>query len=109
MIKYTTPAINLKVNGINLAIGYDVYITFEQACTKLTKTDWVLTPGMDESGVYTMITVVLTQEETAMFDFDKSCLIQVNYIDSNNVRGATDISGVPVMRNLLDKVVQYGE
>ena len=36
-------------------------------------------------------------------------MIQVNFIDSDGVRDATNPVTISVMRNLLDKVIEYGD
>ena len=57
----------------------------------------------------TEVTIVLTQEESAMFRWNASVMIQVNFIDSDGVRDATNPVTISVMRNLLDKVIEYGD
>ena len=107
MINYTTPSIPLLVKGIDLTDGYDVYVTLEQENIELTKS------GQDISMVKktndTEVTIVLTQEESAMFRWNASVMIQVNFIDSAGVRDATNPVTISVMRNLLDKVIEYGD
>lgn len=107
MINYTTPSIPLLVKGIDLTDGYDVYVTLEQENIELTKS------GQDISMVKktndTEVTIVLTQEESAMFRWNASVMIQVNFIDSDGVRDATNPVTISVMRNLLDKVIEYGD
>lgn len=106
MIRYTTPSISLKLKDVDLT-GNNVYVTLEQMNLKLTKTGIDLVIEQDEED--TDISFSLTQEESAMFNFDKACSIQVNYINSAGVRGASEIKGIPVMRNLLDEVIEYAD
>lgn len=106
MIRYTTPSISLKLKDVDLT-GNNVYVTLEQMNLKLTKTGLDLVIEQDEED--TDISFSLTQEESAMFNFDKACSVQVNYINSVGVRGASEIKGIPVMRNLLDEVIEYAD
>lgn len=109
MINYTTPSISLTVEGKDWS-AMDVYVTLEQGCIELTKTgtDLTITTETHEQITDTNIIFVLSQEESAKFAFNSSVAVQVNAIDSNGVREATEIKTVGVMRNLLDEVIQYG-
>lgn len=105
MIKYTTPTITLTVESIDIT-PHDVYVTLEQGNKELTKKGADLIKQFEDD---TTLTFVLTQEESASFDFSKSVSVQVNWITSDGVRAATEIRSIPVMRNLLDKVIAYGD
>ena len=109
MINYTTPTISLTVEEADLS-GQDVYVTLEQGNLKLTKTgnDLIIDTETVQQITNTSITFSLTQEESAAFNFGKSVSIQVNWINSSGVRDATEIKTIPVMRNLLDEVIAYG-
>lgn len=105
MIKYTTPTITLRIKGKDIT-GADVYVSIEQGATKLTKkNDFNVT----SDGTNTTIELVLTQQESALFNYSHGVEIQVNWIDDEEVRGATTIKRVAVMRNLLDKEINYGD
>lgn len=110
MINYTTPTISLTVEGVDLS-GMDTYVSLEQGQKELTKTgeDLIIEPIIGTETTDTKITFTLTQEESAFYDFGKSVSVQVNWVSSSNVRDATEIKTFPVMRNLLDKVVEYGD
>lgn len=110
MINYTTPTISLTVEGVDLS-GMDTYVSLEQGQKELTKTgdSLIIEPIVGEETTDTSITFTLTQEESAFYDFGKSVSVQVNWISSAGVRDATEIKTIPVMRNLLDKVVAYGD
>ena len=110
MIRYTTPSIPLTVEGVDLT-GNDIYVSLEQMKHKLVKTgdDLIVTTDTHGQVTDTIITFVLSQEESALFDFGKSCSIQVNYINNAGVRDATDIATIGVMENLLDEVIEYGQ
>ena len=110
MINYTTPTLSLTVEGVDLT-GMDIYVSLEQGQKELTKTgeDLIIEPIVGEATTDTKITFTLTQEESAFYDFGKSVSVQVNWISSSNVRDATEIKTIPVMRNLLDEVIEYGD
>ena len=111
MINYTTPAIPLIVEDRDLTQGQDVYVSFEQGPTELTKTGTDLTITTSSRGTITdsNIVLVLTQEETAMFNLKQAVNIQVNWISASGVREATEQKRISVFRNLLDKVIAYGD
>lgn len=109
MIRYTTPILPLEVEGIDLTNNEDVYVTLEQGSVELTKSGSDLTIEYDPQTEISTITFTLTQEETSAFNISKSVAIQVNFINSSGVRDATNIATVPVLRNLLDKVINYGD
>lgn len=106
MINYTTPTIQLIVEGVDIT-GKDAYVTLEQGCKELTKSGSDLTVSAEDAD--TNITFVLTQEESAIFDPNKNVFIQVNWIASNGVRAATEIKAIGVMKNLLGEVINYGD
>lgn len=109
MINYTTPTITLIVEGIDIS-NMDVYVTIQQGCYEMTKrgADLVVTAVQTEQTTDTSIVFTLSQEESASFMFNHSAAIQVNWISQQGVRGATEIKGIPVLRNLLDEVISYG-
>ena len=109
MIRYTTPILPLEVEGIDLTQNEDVYVTLEQSCKELTKKGSDLTMSYDAQTDITSITFMLTQEETAAFALNRPVDVQVNFINASGVRDATNIATIPVMRNLLDKVIAYGD
>lgn len=116
MIRYTTPAIPLLVEGKDLTQGQEIYVSMEQGpkdfpTAALEKRDSDLTISTETHGQITdtSITFTLTQEESAMFNLNQSVEIQVNWINASGVREATEIKRIPVMRNLLDRVIAYGD
>lgn len=109
MINFTTPTITLVVEGVDLT-GKNIYATLEQGCRELTKkgSDMNITTETVGERTDTVLTMVLSQEESASFDFNKNAFVQVNWITAGGVRGATEIKKIDVMRNLLDEVIEYG-
>lgn len=109
MINYTTPSISLTVEGVDLS-DQDVYVSLEQGPIELTKSGSALIISTETHSQITDTSIVFTlsQEESATFNFGKSVSLQVNFINSSGVRDATEIKTIPVMRNLLDEVIAYG-
>lgn len=107
MINYTTPTLYATVKGIDLTVGYDVYVSLEQDRVQLDKSGEDLT--LETQGEDTLISLKLSQMESAAFNFGKRVFVQINAIDENGNRLATGIKEVPVMRNLLDKEISYGD
>lgn len=110
MITYTTPALPLDVEGIDLTQQQDVYVSFEQIDNYFEKrnSDLVITVTTKEQVPTSHIIVLLSQEETGSFKAGKQVSIQVNWINSSEVRDATDIATFGVERNLKDEVIEYG-
>lgn len=109
MIRYTTPILPLEVEGIDLTEDEDVYVTLEQEGLELTKSGSDLTIAYDPQTEISTITFSLTQEETAAFNIRGAVNVQVNFINASQMRDATDIANIPVMKNLLDKEISYGD
>lgn len=109
MIRYTTPLLPLEVEGIDLTQNEDVYVTLEQGDNELTKSGTDLTIAYDAETEMSTIDFTLSQAETAAFYLGKAVDIQVNFINAAGRRDATNIVTIPVMRNLLDKEIHYGD
>lgn len=113
MIRYTTPILPLEVEGIDLTDNQDVYVTLVQKLgqksVELTKSGSDLTIQYDAETDISTITFTLTQEETAAFSLNVAVDVQVNFINASGVRDATNIATLPVLRNLLDEVISYGD
>lgn len=109
MINFTTPTITLTVEGVDIS-SQDVYVTLEQGKQELTKTgaDLTISTQTEEGVTDTIIVFMLSQEESALFRVNAPVSIQVNWISASGIRAATEIRTIPVMRNLLDEVVEYG-
>lgn len=109
MINYTTPTIALTVEGVDIT-SCDVYVSLEQGSTELTKKGTELTLATETVGhnTNTNISFTLTQKESGSFNYNRPVSLQVNWINSSGVRSATEIKGIPVMKNLLAEVVEYG-
>lgn len=110
MIRYTTPLLPLEVEGIDLTSDNDVYVTLAQGENrKITKSGVELTIAYEAQTDISTIDFTLTQVESACFELGKPVDIQVNFINEAGRRDATNIVTIPVMRNLLNKEIHYGD
>jgi len=106
MIRGTTPTFKLKVNDENIDFtqAANVYATFQQRDTEITKTGEDLEVSANEVDVY------LTQEETLKFKsmpFGFSGLkVQLNWTYSDGKRASTLIKTINVTENLLGEVLE---
>lgn len=110
MIRFTTPAIPLTIEGKDLSTGEDIIVTFKQGNLKLEKSGADLDIETDTHGQVTdtIVTVILSQAETGAFIDNKSVEVQVNWINASGARDATEIAHISSGRNLLDEVISYG-
>lgn len=101
MIRGTTPTFILTLNdeNVDLTLAENVYVTFSQAWTILTKT------GDDLDISKKQISVYLTQEETLSFVFS-TLEIQVNWTYSDGQRASSEIKRVSLNRNLINEVLE---
>ena len=104
MIQYTTPALPLKVRGVDLT-PYEVYVTIEQSRREIELRDVEVTYDAVEDA--TTILVSLTQEQTGSLRKGKA-KVQVNWIGAGDHRDATTQKEVCVLDNLMKRVVPYG-
>lgn len=102
MIQFTTPAVTLTLKGVTFDGTEKVWVSIRQKESEIDITD----ATVDTSGEHPVITFTLTQEQTAGLALG-AALIQVNWVTSEDERGATDIATVNVTRNLLDEVKHY--
>ena len=101
MRRFTTPTHRLRVKAVDLT-GCDVLVTYRQREISVNITN----PAMEYDGTDTVLSVPMTQLQTGGF-INGRAEVQVNVIDSNGYRAATNIREFALRNNLLDKVVQY--
>ncbi len=99
--RYTTPTPPLIVRDMDLTT-YDVYVTITQGAHSLTINDVAM--EIDEGG-NTVITFDMTQFATAEFR-EGSAKVQVNFINGQGKRNATNEAVIKIGGNLLDRVIQ---
>ena len=98
MRRYTTPTIELTVEGVDLT-SYTVYASFVQGRHSLDVEGAEC--ALDEEG-NTIVTVPLTQLQTAGFQ-EGSAKVQVNWLDLEGNRNATTIGKISIEANLIEK------
>lgn len=98
MRRYTTPTIDLTVEGWDLS-GAEAFVTFRQGPRKVTFDG--LTATYD--GTDSTVSVSLSQLQTAQFQ-PGVIDVQVNWVEGGT-RNATEIRQVDVGQNLLDEEV----
>lgn len=103
MIPYTTPQLALTVEDADLT-GCDVYVSI-YAGTNITKKGEDVTATL--VGNDTLLLTRLTQAESGRLR-KGGCKIQVNWIDENGHRDATEQAEIEVGSNLLQEVIYYG-
>ena len=99
MRRYTTPTLELVVEGVDLT-AMSVWVTIEQHRRKVT----IDQPDTDCDGEDTTILVPLSQEQTSAMKVG-SARVQVNWTDGHGYRNATEIATVDVEENLLQEVL----
>ena len=109
MIRYTTPLLPLEVEDIDLTQNQDVYVSMKQDAVYMEKRGEDLTITYDGESNISTISYGLTQAESAKFDFGAAVEVQVNFINEAGIRDATNIARIPVMRNLLNREIKYGD
>lgn len=97
MIKWTTPTLNCIIPK-NITGDY-VLLTLSCECSVIERT----VPFSDITDG--QFTVVLSQEETALFDVGDTVQAQINVM-SGNLRLASNILTLKVGRNLHDEVIE---
>lgn len=103
MIRFTTPTHEHKVKGIDLT-GCDVYVSYEQGLTSVD----IKASDVSYDGEDTTVTVPLTQLQTAKFRVGK-VTVQINWVYSDGKRNAVGTKEMEISRNLMQKVVEYGD
>lgn len=108
MRRYTTPTITLTLAADISAA--DIYVTFKQHSTTLTKSGEDVTAAYDAETGKTTLTTTLSQTETASFSAGapNDCFVQVNWITSGGERGASKKKAITIEDNNLSVEVEYG-
>lgn len=94
-----TFTLTLQSETLDLTQSENVYCTFKQGASELTKTDEDLTVRESEVDVY------LTQTETLMFNRG-FVSVQLNWIYADGSRGCSEIVPVEWADNLLRKELE---
>ena len=99
--QWTTPTLVLTFTEetLDLTAASSVYVTFKTARETFTKTGESLTVTAKTISIY------LEQYETGAMG-EGSVQIQVNWIDANGNRFASDVATVQITQQLLNKVIE---
>lgn len=100
--QYTTPQIDLHIDGHDLSGADDVYVTFANKARNAEVTFDSPTVTTDSTG--TTVSVHFTQAQAGVFWFGEDISVQVNWMDSGE-RIATDIAVIPWKENLIKEVL----
>lgn len=103
MRQYTTPLQTMFVQGYELTESDKVYVTYADKTREhvLTVTDPILTHEDDG----TTVKVHLTQEQTGLFAANEIVSVQVNWINEDGERMATNVANITCRENLLKEVI----
>ena len=106
MVTWTNVAIPMTIDAnLTGATADDIFVTFRQDNLRITKT------GSDiislSAGDTTTFTVMLSVADTASFSDSAPVQIMANYVIDGQ-RGATNVTTVPVFRNLLEEALPSG-
>lgn len=104
MVRYTTPTFTLTLKNVNLT-GYQIYVSIQQGSTIITLDYENISLNIVNGN--SVLTFELTQEESSKFDYHNKANVQVNAINSDNHRVATDIMEIDILKNLIDKEIEY--
>jgi len=104
MIRYTTPTLTLTVKDADLT-GMRVWVTLSDRFNVVKVT--IDNPTTEKSGDDTIVSVTLTQAQTALFNAGSEVFAQVNYMTVAGVRMATSINSLTVTDNLIKSELSY--
>lgn len=101
MFRGTTPTFKLTIsdNNVDLTQAYNVYATFKQLSTVITKTGEDITISPQEVDIY------LTQEESLQFS-SGTLQIQLNWTYADGSRACSIIVSINVENNLIGDVLE---
>ena len=104
MTRFTTPTLLLRI-PIDLT-GKQIYVSFRQPQRGFDKSGDDVIASYDSETGKTVMQVALSQKETASFKRGEYWM-QINWIGSDGVRGASKKKRLLVHENMLAREVQY--
>lgn len=107
MIRGTTPTFTLNMldETLDLRQAVNVYATFRQRETLLTKTDLDITVTQESEYLRNTVLVYLTQEESLKFNAG-SIEVQLNWTYADGSRACSNIVTIAVSNNLEGRVLE---
>lgn len=107
MIRGTTPTFTLNMldETLDLRQAVNVYATFRQRETQLTKTDLDITVTQEAEYLRNTVLVYLTQEESLKFNAG-SIEVQLNWTYADGSRACSNIVTIAVSNNLEGRVLE---
>lgn len=109
MVRYTTPSLTMTIKGYDLTAQQKVWVSIqEDGVAEVDKTGSsvsVSVQTVDDQPVST-VSCSLTQAESAQFKWEAE--VQVNWISSQGVRQATVPKKIPIIKQLLEQEISYG-
>ena len=102
-IRYTTDVMTITLRGLDLT-GYKVLVTVQQGSANAVT---ITNPTRVVEDGNTTLYVSMTQQQSGRLSAGRAKM-QVNWINSNGTRGATDVIDVIVGENLVPEVISYG-
>lgn len=106
MYQGTTPALTFEIEGFNV-VGMTPYVSFKRGSDVLTKTGSDVTVVYDSDNEKSVIVCQLSQEETLSMK-QGSAVVQMRFIDSNNLAYATDKADLDVDSVIYKEIIRYG-
>lgn len=100
MRRYSTPTITITVEDVDLTDAAKILVTFDQGHAEIiTKEPSTVKYDMGNS----ILSVDLSENETALFDYRRPVRIEINILTSKGERIPSDIVEIPVFENLLNR------
>lgn len=101
MIKGTNPTIELTIKSHDLR-NCTIIVTFSTKANKIEKNQNQITTVFSEGN--TLLLVPFTQSESLRLSSGEA-EVQVNWVDENGARKATEIKVIDIKRNLHERVI----
>ena len=99
MRRYTDAILTITAENAHFTTAQEIHVTFAQAFRSVDITGDAISIVGDEE-----LTVTLTQSQTATLNSEPAKL-EVNYIDSEGKRKASEVVTIDVLENLLERVL----
>ena len=99
MRTYTDVPVTITVDGYDMTAATNIHVTFKQGSRLVDVNDVTV-------GSATSLSLVLTQQQTAMFRAGTDIIeVQLNFIDANGRRKGSEIAALSADDNLLRRIL----